>query len=87
MHVFRQYNSTVDIEGVRDFNLADDLSQKINMPDQQIIVLPLPQVDSEQPCSSRTIGSAVVRHRIVFLDMIDGAIHNSIAPYACYRNA
>jgi hypothetical protein len=47
MYMIGQYNPTADIEGVRVFNLADDFTQKINMQDQQIIVLPLPQVYCE----------------------------------------
>jgi hypothetical protein len=41
MHVIRQYDPSVDGKGMIVLHLADDVSQSIDMPDQQIVMFPL----------------------------------------------
>jgi hypothetical protein len=81
MHVVRQNNPPVYVKRVGMLYLANDYSQKVDAPDQKVIVLPSPQVDRKKPRPSGTIGLVVVRHSNVFPDMVCGAIRCAIAPY------
>jgi hypothetical protein len=40
----------------------DHIAQQIDVARQQIITLPLQQVDSEEVCSARIPGTTVIRH-------------------------
>jgi len=62
MHVFWHDYPGVDVEGVFATHIFDDLPQEINLTYQQVIALPLQQVDGEKPCATRNEGAAVVGH-------------------------
>jgi len=84
MHMIRQYNPTMDVEGVSVFHFTDSLSQRINMQDSRLLFFLCHKLTVKKPGSSRTMGSVVIRHCVVFLYIVYGATRSAIAPYACW---
>ena len=62
MQVVGQHHPTMDDEGMPLPYRSHRLAQQVHMPDQQVVTLPLQQIDSEEVSAARMPGATVIRH-------------------------
>lgn len=67
MHMFWQYNPSINSEGMKFAYATDNGSQTINLANQQIIAVPLQQIDGEEPGAAGMVGASVVGHVLAAL--------------------
>ncbi len=72
MHVIRQNDKRVDLEGIALPHMRDRLAQRVDAVDQKRPP-PLQQVDSEKPASAGDKGTAIIRHEPSYGFMADYA--------------
>ncbi len=62
MQVFRQHHPAMNNERMPMPHRCHRLAQQIHLPCQQVITLPLQQIDGEEICAARMPGATVIRH-------------------------
>lgn len=62
MQVIGQHHPTMDDEGMTLPYRSHRLAQQVHMPDQQVVILPLQQIDGEEVSAARMPGATVIRH-------------------------
>ena len=60
MHVIRQYYPCVNFEEVTLFDRTDDLSQHVDMLDEQIASFAFEEIDGEEIGAARMPGASVI---------------------------
>jgi len=64
-----QDNPCVNNKRVALFDRLNHLAQDVDFLDQQVIAVPLQQVDGEKVCAAGTPGASVVGHSVVIVAM------------------